>query len=67
MVIHDPEERPLIDEFGIAIAPATYTLAAITEVIYKKKDIKNLEIFLIQKYHYDYTTIINYFISDQNT
>ena len=32
MVIHDPEEQPLIDEFGIAINPATYTLAAITEV-----------------------------------
>ena len=32
MVIHSPKERPLIDEFGVAINPATYTLAAITEV-----------------------------------
>ena len=37
MVIHDPEEQPLIDEFGIAINPATYTLAAITEVSAKNK------------------------------
>ena len=37
MVIHDPEEQPLIDEFGIAINPATYTLAAITEVSAQNK------------------------------
>ena len=32
IVIHDPEDWPLIDEFGIDISPATYTLAAMTEV-----------------------------------
>ena len=36
MVIHNTDERPLIDEFGVAINPATYTLAAITEVIQEK-------------------------------
>ena len=33
LVIHNPQQWPLIDEFGIDISPATYTLAAITEVI----------------------------------
>ena len=32
-MIHNPQEWPLIDEFGIDINPATYTLAAISEVI----------------------------------
>ena len=32
MVIHNPQEWPLINEFGIDINPASYTLAAITEV-----------------------------------
>ena len=41
MVIHDPEEQPLIDEFGIAINPATYTLAAITEVSIQNKNKSN--------------------------
>ena len=32
LVIHNPEEWPLINEFGIDVSPNTYTLAAITEV-----------------------------------
>ena len=32
LVIHDPQQWPLMDEFGIDINPTTYTLAAITEV-----------------------------------
>ena len=31
-MVHDVEEWPLIDEFGMGIYPGTYTLAAITEV-----------------------------------
>ena len=32
MVIHHPEEWPLVDEYGRDINPGTYTTAAINEV-----------------------------------
>ena len=32
VVIHDVKEWPLIDEYGMDVDPATYTLAAITAV-----------------------------------
>ena len=56
MVIHDPEEQPLIDEFGIAINPATYTLAAITEVSIQNKNKSNSSLWLV--FFYDYGTFI---------
>ena len=63
IVIHSPEEWPLIDEFGIDISPGTYTLAAITEVSLNNGSlIEELEINLylvyIHKYIYLYWDVI---------
>ena len=34
LVVHDSHQWPMVDEYGMDISPATYTLVAITEVIY---------------------------------
>ena len=33
LVVHDSHQWPMVDEYGMDISPATYTLVAITEVI----------------------------------
>ena len=31
-MVHNPDAWPLVDEYGMDISPATYTLTAVTEV-----------------------------------
>ena len=47
LAVHDVEEWPLIDEYGMDISPSSYTQVAITEV---SNDVSSNSVFVSSSY-----------------